>query len=94
MMCLERSMRKVVYHRHLGQAGSETKCMDVLTADQAYRAMLYFPELYYNSTHDDGIGALLGGMTILEDGKPADPVLWAEWLKAVDTTKVSPKSPQ
>ena len=76
------------------QAGSEAKFMDVLTADQAYRAMLYFLELYYNSTRDDGIGALLGGMAILEDGKPADPALWVEWLKAVDITKVSSKSPQ
>lgn len=61
--------------------------MDTLTTDQAYHAMLHFLELYYNSTHDNGIGALLGGMAILEDGKPADPALWAEWLKVVSRIK-------
>jgi len=74
--------------------GSEVKRMGTLTTDQAYRAMLHFLELYYNSTHDDGVGALLGGMAILEDGKPADPALWAEWLKVISSITTMYRRPQ
>ena len=49
----------------------------------AYQAMLVFLENYYGLTQSDGIGGLIGSMRLLEDGKPADPAIWDDWLEAV-----------
>lgn len=46
--------------------------------------MTYFLEAYYSSTLDDGVGGLLGSMMLLEDGKPADPGLWTDWINALE----------
>ena len=42
-------------------------------------------ETYYEQTQADDIGALLGSLQLLEDGKPADPALWQDWLKSSES---------
>ena len=49
----------------------------------AYQAMIAFLEKYYHLTHTGEIGGLLGSMQLMEDGKPADPAIWDDWLEAV-----------
>lgn len=55
-----------------------------MTQEQAYRAMFSFLEKYYEATNADDVGALLGSMNLLDDGRPADPAMWADWCKAVE----------
>jgi len=57
--------------------------MNNLDAKEAYQAMFRFLEKYYEHTHADEIGAILGSMSILNDGKPADGAMWQEWLDAI-----------
>ena len=35
------------------------------------------------------IGALLGSLQLLEDGKPADPAMWHDWLQCIE--KILPR---
>ena len=56
----------------------------LLDDKQAYRAMISFLENYYELTKSDDIGALLGSMAILEDGKPIDIAMWDEWCIAIE----------
>lgn len=49
----------------------------------AYLAMFDFLEQRYQSTRSDDIGALLGSMSLLNDGGTADPALWSDWLTSV-----------
>jgi hypothetical protein len=56
-----------------------------LTLIQAYKAMLIFiEEYYYRGGEPDEIGLLLGIMQLLDDGKPADPAMWNDWITAVN----------
>ena len=55
-----------------------------LTIREAYQAMYTFLEQYYQLTHADEIGAMLGGMSTLQDGGTADPAFWEDWLLAVE----------
>ena len=51
--------------------------MDTLTIQQA------FLEDYYERTQSDDVGALLGDLQCMEDGVPADPAAWQDWLDCV-----------
>ena len=64
--------------------------MEKLTTTEAFQAMLLFLETYYEQTQADDIGALLGSLQLLEDGKPADPALWQDWLKSSQSVIFSP----
>jgi hypothetical protein len=46
----------------------------------------YLEEIYHRTRSDD-FGSLLGGMSLLEDGKTADPAAWEDWLRAVERAK-------
>lgn len=35
-------------------------------------------------TQSDDVGSLLGGMSLLSDGEPADPAYLSEWNEAVE----------
>jgi len=50
---------------------------------EAYKAMCYFLENYYNQTNSDDIGSLLGSMQILEDRNTADPTMWNDWKDCI-----------
>lgn len=62
-----------------------------LTIRQAYQAMYSFLEEYYRLTHADEIGAMLGGLSLLPDGLPADPGFRQDWLNAVRRVVIAGK---
>ena len=61
-----------------------TELMDERTA---YAAMYEFLVDYYERTKSDDVGALLGGMSLLADGTPADPAVWSIWMESVAKAK-------
>ncbi len=73
--------------------------MVILTLDQAYKAMYLFLDDRYSQTHSDDLGDILSGMSLLEDGSPADAAYEEDWAEAVqkalqDKVKTSPLLPQ
>jgi hypothetical protein len=60
---------------------------DTLTTRDAYAAMFTFLEEIYRRTGSDDLGALLGGMSLLEDGGTADPARWTDWQAAIREVK-------
>ena len=61
--------------------------MKLLTTQEAYKAMFYYLEFLYEITKSDDLGGFLGGMSLLEDEKTADPAVWDDWLTAVNKAK-------
>lgn len=61
--------------------------MAELTKKEAYLAMYSFLVHEYQVTKSDDIGALLGGMSLLQDGGTADPAAWADWENAIENVK-------
>ena len=60
--------------------------MNNLTEKQAFLAMVFFLEEYYQQTESDDVGALLGSLQLLEDGMTADPAIWDDWLEVISRT--------
>ena len=54
-----------------------------MTPDQAYLAMYSFLADHYRRSETEEMGALLGSMSLLPDGKPADPAIAEDWAEAV-----------
>jgi hypothetical protein len=54
-----------------------------MTSDQA-AAMFFFLEGFYQRTYSDEIGGLLGSMSLLADGSPADSAIVADWQRTVE----------
>lgn len=54
---------------------------------EAYAAMFAFLQGVYERTDSDDLGALLGSMSLLTDGRTADPSAWKEWQEAVRKVK-------
>lgn len=44
----------------------------------------YAKNNYYEQTQSDEIGEILGSLQLLEDGKPADPAMWEDWLESIE----------
>ncbi len=63
-----------------------------LTILEGYEAMYYFVENLYQETKSDALAGFLGSMRLLNDGKPADPAFWEDWLKAIKKTEKWKKS--
>ncbi|MFG6095939.1 hypothetical protein SPB21_11835 [Leptothoe sp. ISB3NOV94-8A] len=62
--------------------------MEVLLSErEAYTAMYAFLVKLYDRTQSDDLGGLLGDMSTLEDGDPADPAVWSEWIECIEKTK-------
>ena len=57
--------------------------MAQLTSQQAFLAMFSFLEAHYQRSKADDVGALLGSMSLLQDGQPADPAVASDWQVAV-----------
>ncbi len=57
--------------------------MTFLTSQQAYFAMFAFLVEEYKLTGSDEIGSLLGGMSLLANGAPADSAVVEQWDLAV-----------
>jgi hypothetical protein len=62
----------------------EDQSMDVLTQRQAYAATFHFLEEFWKRTRSDDVGGLLGAMSLLQDGSPADPAMAQDWRAAVE----------
>lgn len=56
---------------------------DMLTTKQAYFAMYKYLEHLYEMTNSDDLAGFLGSMSTLQDGMPADPAIWEDWLEAI-----------
>ena len=54
-----------------------------LTARQAYLAMFEFLRRHYARGPTDQVGGLLGSLSLLPDGQPADSALASDWGEAV-----------
>jgi hypothetical protein len=54
-----------------------------MTEKQAYSAMFYFLNQWYKRTNSNELGGMLGSMSLLDDGCPADPAIVSEWQEAV-----------
>jgi hypothetical protein len=65
----------------------------ILSPDQAFRAMFNFLKQYYERTGEKGdLAAVLSDIQIVRsDGMPADPAAWTDWLHAIKV--VLEKSP-
>jgi hypothetical protein len=56
-----------------------------ITVMLAYKAMFKFLDNKYELTKSNGIGDLLGGMSLLDDGSTADAAEWLDWIEAIET---------
>jgi hypothetical protein len=58
-----------------------------LSAEQAFPAMFVFLQQYYErgGRKDDLTAALSDIQSVCEDGTPADPAAWTDWLDAIGT---------
>lgn len=54
---------------------------------QAYLAMKYFLETFYERTGSDDVGELLGNMILIDDELTMDPAVWEDWMEAVEKAK-------
>ncbi len=59
----------------------------MLSEKEAYCAMFYYLDFYYQRGPSLEIGGMLGSMSFLQDGLPADRGVWQDWLKAVEKAK-------
>ena len=53
-----------------------------MTEHEAYLAMFAFLEAHYQRGPSDDIGGLLGALSLLPDGSPADAAMTADWSEA------------
>jgi hypothetical protein len=60
---------------------------DKITIKEAYAAMYAYLKTLYDMTGSDDLGGFLGSMSLLEDGTPADPGVWDDWMHAVQQAK-------
>lgn len=61
--------------------------LPMLTTDEAYQAMKAFLDAYWEEggRTDDQIAILLSGMAGGQ-GQIADPGMWGDWIKAIEST--------
>ena len=57
--------------------------MNQLTSHQAFLAMYSFLRGHYQRTRAVDVSALLSSMSLLPDGRPADPAVQGDWEAAV-----------
>ena len=58
-----------------------------MTEKQGFDSAFYFLLKWYGITKSDDIGELLSLMECLDDGEPADPVMWDYWKEAFEKVK-------
>lgn len=51
--------------------------------------MVLFLEKFYENTHSDNVGGLLGDLQIVGDGMPADPAAWQDWIHCVNSEQLT-----
>lgn len=50
---------------------------------QAFKAMTFYLDMYYNITSSDDLGSLLGGFELFEEGGTWDPAAWHDWMDSI-----------
>lgn len=67
--------------------------MEMISEEQADKAIFRFLEKYYELTQADEIGSLLGSMNLelFADGRPADPAMWDDWQIALREVLAAPQ---
>jgi hypothetical protein len=68
--------------------------MNQLSETEAYLAMFAFLEGHFSRTQSSDIGALLGELSVLPDGQPADPAVKSDWASAIAQAKTGRVSAQ
>lgn len=58
----------------------------------AYKAMFEFLMQYARRTQSEDIQALLGDLSLLPDGTPADPAMYSDWVAAIATVDKAERS--
>ncbi len=58
-----------------------------MSAKEAYAAMYLFLSELYEEYGFDQLGGILGGLSLLDDGTPADPAYWQDWLRMVEKSR-------
>jgi hypothetical protein len=54
-----------------------------LSEQEGFLAMYAFLDAEYQRSPSEGLGALLGSLSLLEDGRPADPAVALNWQNAI-----------
>jgi hypothetical protein len=60
---------------------------NMMTVEQAYRAMLAFLEREVELTESSDLADLVSEYKLGADGKTRDPALWEEWMEAVASVR-------
>lgn len=58
-----------------------------MTEEEAYSAMFIFIDAMWERNKNEGLAIILGDMSIMEDGFPADPAILEDWRKAVQRVR-------
>jgi hypothetical protein len=66
----------------------------VLNDQQAYFAMFAFLEAHYRRGPTDVVGSLLGALSLLPDGSPADPGVVEDWQAACNAARAGLVDPK
>ena len=60
---------------------------DKISVKEAYVAMFSLLEELYAKYEFDQLGGLLGSLSLLPDGSPADQAIWADWINCVQRSR-------
>ncbi len=60
---------------------------DMVNVKEAYIAMFSFLEELYSKYEFEQLGGLLGSLSMLPDGSPADQAMWNDWVKCVQRSR-------
>lgn len=55
----------------------------LLSCKQAYLAMYAYLEILYRDSGSDTIAGFLSDLSLLPNGKTADPAAWKDWMACV-----------
>lgn len=55
----------------------------MMTLEETYSYMYDSLLKYYQETHDNELGAMLGGFECIHGEKPFDPAAWNDWKRAI-----------
>ncbi len=58
-----------------------------MTDQEAYLAMFAFLDTYYSRNPSAALGEVLGNISLLQDGSPADPAVKEDWARALNEAK-------
>ena len=64
-----------------------------MTEKQGFNTAFYFLLKWYKVSKSDDIAELLSLMEPLDDGEPADPVMWDYWKESIEKVKKDGRPP-